>query len=125
MKTLSLLAALAALAVFAAIIPACKTSDPNVSQSFGTYDKLVDSTPDKVADAAEAVLKDLQLLKVEKKKTGLDGKVTAKTAQDKPVVIDVKRVGENVTKVEVRVGDFGDEGLSLSILNKIDQKLKK
>lgn len=118
-------AQLLTLTLLVCVLPACKTSDPNVKQAFGTYEKLIDSTPLKVAEAAEAVLNDLKLLEIETKKTGLDGRITARTAQKEPIVINVMRVGENVTRIKVRVGGMGDRGMSLSILDKIDKKLGK
>ncbi len=47
----------------------------------------------------------------------------ARTAGDKKIKIVVDRVGDTVTNVNIRVGVFGDERISLALLDKIKADL--
>jgi hypothetical protein len=52
----------------------------------------------------------------------LEAILVARTAGDKKVEIRVKQLSENATTVKIRVGVFGDESLSIAILDKIKAK---
>lgn len=68
--------------------------------------------------AQEAVAK-LELAKISEKKSALDASVLARTALDKRIEIVLKRVGPKTTHVSIRVGVFGDEALSLTVLERM------
>ena len=50
-------------------------------------------------------------------------KYTKSTAQDNKVVIVITWKDTNLTRVQIRVGVFGDEALSRSILERIKHNL--
>jgi len=49
--------------------------------------------------------------------------IIARNAEDKRVEIKLSAVGEKHTKISIRVGAFGDERISIGILEKIKAKL--
>lgn len=105
---------------------ACKTSQVGVKNTFGTYNTLLSSNPEEVTEAAAEVAQDLKLVNVEVTSTTVDGRVQARTADDTKVVIRSKLAGDGVTEIKIRVGaGFGDEMLSLDILDRIKAKLNE
>jgi hypothetical protein len=106
-----------------ATINGCQTDAPGVKDTLGSYSAMVDASPDKVTSAATASVKDMKLLDVTSDSTKIDGKVTAKTAQDEAVTIDIEQAGENISKVTIRVGSTGDEAVSKQILDRIKKNL--
>ena len=101
----------------------CQTESPGTTYTVGSYSGMVDSTPDKVTQAARKAVEELKLLEINSSGTKVDGKVTAKTAQNDAVTIDVEKAGDNVSKVSIRVGTLGDEAMSKSIMDKIKGNL--
>ena len=74
-------------------------------------------------DASLAAMKDLEFTVTEKSKDALAGNVTAQTADNKTVKIKLKYISNTSTEIRIRVGTFGDENLSRTILNKINGHL--
>ena len=77
----------------------------------------------KAATAANLAIKQLQFAKISEKKDALTAILIARTAEDRKVEIKVIKVGDQSAKVQIRVGVFGDEALSLTILDKIKTNL--
>lgn len=123
MKTAAALA-LAAVLLGTLTLTACETSQPGVKNKLIHVSATVDGNPDKVTAAAKETLEDMRLVDISAQSTRIDGYVTARTAQDRPVTINVTQAGENVSNVTVRVGHFGDEALSLRILDGIRENLE-
>ena len=78
---------------------------------------------DKTWNATLAATKEMQLAVISQRKDAFSGEVTARTADDKKVVISLKRLSESNTELRVRVGTFGDEAMSRTITGKIRGKL--
>lgn len=74
--------------------------------------------------ATVAAIDELQFLVVNKIKDDVSAELESKTADNKTVKIQLKRVTDNLTDISIRVGTFGDESLSRYILSKIEAKLK-
>lgn len=103
---------------------ACKTSQIGVTNRLGTIKTMLDSPPDRVIAAAEEVLREMDLEILEARSTSLDGRVEARTANDRPILVKTELAGNNVSEVSIRVGStLGDEALSLQILNRIKERL--
>ena len=115
--------ALAMVGLSILMFSACKTSQPGVKNVAGTYSEMIDATPPQVTAAAQEVLNQMKLLGVEAESTDLDGKVTARTAQDKTVTVRVEKQSSHVSRMRVRVGRLGDQAISITILEKIKEKL--
>ena len=67
---------------------------------------------------------ELKLVVTDKYSDATAGKLEAMTADNKKVRISLKRQGDNITEITIRVGTFGDEELSRFILSKIQKNLK-
>ncbi len=75
-------------------------------------------------NAAEDAMKDLQFIVVDQHKDALQAKLKARTATDRRVVILLKKQGERLTDIRIRVGTFGDQSLSRLILDKIKARYR-
>ena len=73
----------------------------------------------RVVDSARNAIKELEFARVSENKDALKAVLVARTALDKKVEITVTYSAKKLTNIKIRVGIFGDEQLSLSILDKI------
>lgn len=73
--------------------------------------------------ATNRAITQLQLAKISEKKDALNAVITARNAADKKIEIRLANSARNLTKVQIRVGVFGDEPLSIAILEKIKDSL--
>ena len=89
----------------------------------GDLEQMVDATPDKVAVAAEAALKDMSLTVISARGSAFDADVVARTAGDAKAHVVAKARGERASWVSVRVGVFGDDGMSARIMQAINKHL--
>lgn len=85
----------------------------------GDLETNLNSDYNKVVDSARAAIKDLEFAKVSENKDALKAVIVARTALDKKVDITITYSAKKLTNIKIRVGLFGDEQLSLSILEKI------
>ena len=74
---------------------------------------------DRAWDASQAAMKDLEFSITRKTKDALQAELDARTAADKKIVINLKKVSDGATEIRIRVGTFGDEAVSQFILDKI------
>lgn len=89
----------------------------------GELEATLDANYEKAATAANLAIKQLQFAEISEKKDALTAILIARTAEDRKVEIKVIKVGDQSAKVQIRVGVFGDEALSLTILDKIKTNL--
>ena len=85
----------------------------------GELDAPLDTNYHQAVTAADRAIKQLQFALVSDKQDALTAVFTARTAEDKKVTIKVVKVGDQTSKVEIRVGWMGDERVSLTILDRI------
>ena len=74
----------------------------------------------------EATIKSVEALKLNvesQKHDALTGVIKGKMADEKGFEINLKRIGENLTEVGIRIGTFGDRERSEAIHNKIHSML--
>lgn len=71
--------------------------------------------------AVLGAMDELQFKVTKTEKDAVSGEIDAKANGDKNVVIKLRREGDRVTEFRIRVGVFGDEGLSRLIQTKIKQ----
>jgi hypothetical protein len=104
-------------------IPACKTDEPGVRSTHRSQYTTVTGTTNEVAKAAEDVLEDLKLQRIETKSTAVDGYAVGYTADNKKVTVDINKQGEHTSEVRVNVGATGDPELGKDILARLQKKL--
>ena len=122
----ALAAALAVMAVESGCVVAAAGAAAGAGTVAWIEGKLVvslDSPYEDVVRGAERSIDQLQFLKLSEDRDALTATLTARTAADKKVIIDVKRVADHLTKVEIRVGDFGDKSVEQAIFDKIRANL--
>jgi hypothetical protein len=90
----------------------------------GDTDAVIDADTKTVTAASERAMKDMELYVISSAATGLDGRVDGRTAGDTKVVVVVKHYGENLSKVSVRVGNFGNSVMQDELLEKIRENIK-
>jgi hypothetical protein len=78
---------------------------------------------DAVVNATDHAIGQLGFAKITSSRDALSAHFYARTSQDTKVHIDVTKVADNLSKVEVRVGTFGDKDASLAIVAKIKANL--
>ena len=78
---------------------------------------------DRAWPATLAAMKDLGYPIAKQGKDALAGELTAHNASGKEVYIYLKKVSDTATEISIRVGTFGDENLSRTILMKIKSHL--
>lgn len=72
-----------------------------------------------VVDATREAIKELEFAKISDNKDAFAAILVARTAVDKKVEISLTNKGKGLAGIKIRVGVFGDEQLSLAILEKI------
>ena len=90
----------------------------------GDTDAVIDADTKTVTAASEKAMKEMELYVVSSSATGLDGRIDGRTAGDTKVVVVVKHYGENLSKVSVRVGNFGNSVMQDELLEKIRENIK-
>jgi Protein of unknown function (DUF3568) len=123
MKAAYLFVCVIGLGAFLWTVSGCQTETAGAKYTLGAYTAMVDSSPDKVTDAARKAAEDLKLQDVLANSTKVDGNVTAKNADGDTVAIDVEQAGDNVSKVTIHVGATGDEAVSKELMDKINSHL--
>ena len=89
----------------------------------GDLDATVMGGFEKAVRAANGAILDLKFAKVSERKDALQAIIIARNAADKKIEIRVDQLGEKDSRVKIRVGVFGDEALSVAILDKIKANL--
>ena len=93
------------------------------SSPFQGTQTIMTADPVAVTNAAKSVVEDLQLTVVSSGASGLDGKVVARTANNRKLTVDIKTAGESLSRVTVRAGGFGDKTIQKQVLDRIKAKL--
>lgn len=76
-----------------------------------------------VVSAANAAIKQLDFAKPEERKDELSDTLVTHSAKGDRIEVVVTKVGDTLTKVSIRIGTFGDQQMSQSILDKIKSNL--
>ena len=105
------------------LVAAAAVTGGTVAYVKGDLEQLVDATPDRVAVAAEEVLKEMNLSVISARGSAFDADVVARSAADAKVHVVAKARGEKASWVSVRVGVFGDDGTSARIMQAITRLL--
>ena len=85
----------------------------------GDLKRNYEASIDKTWQAAVKSVEDLGLSTESKQNDAFNGVIKGKMADGKSFTVSVKRLGENLTEVGVRVGTFGNREISETIHDKI------
>lgn len=94
-----------------------------MKEATGTYETYLPGTPQQVVEAARSALDEMNMKFVTHASTSMDGSLSAKTAQNKEIDIKVKKEGDNVSKMTVRVGVLGDQTISDAVIRETRERL--
>lgn len=72
--------------------------------------------------ASQAAMADLEFTTKEKAKDAFDAELKADGAGGKKIKVTLKKISDSSTEIRIRVGTFGDEALSLQILERIKKR---
>jgi hypothetical protein len=79
---------------------------------------------DRTWNATLAAMKDLEFPVTSQAKDALTANLTARNASNTSISIKLEKLSSTSTEIRIRVGTFGDETLSRTILNKISSGLQ-
>lgn len=127
MRNLASLAICGSALALCSALPACADLAPPAAARAayvnGDLQAVLEGSPEKVVQASEAALKELEVPIVSRDASAVDGKVVGRTTLQRKIDISVHRETETTSKVSIRVDTFGDEAFSRQILDKIRSKL--
>lgn len=125
MKTrlLPLLALVAGIFAFGACTHVREATDDAVAWVRHALQTTVDAPLDRTVKATTRALKNLQFAQVATKSDALSGIVTATTARDEKIEVTLSPLSPGQTRLDIRVGAFGDRPASQRILGEILQEL--
>jgi phage tail sheath gpL-like len=89
----------------------------------GEYTKTVKADVADVTQAAEGALKSMNITVLSSNASAIEGTVKGQTPEEKTVTVTAKSEGQGITNVQIRVGTFGDEGQSKTIMAEIESRL--
>jgi hypothetical protein len=127
-RTLIVLASASVLAatagcVVAAVGAAGAAGAGTVAFIRGELEATVSSSFETVIPAASKAVGQLGFSKIRETKDALAAEIVARTALDKKVDIKLNKETDQLTRVSIRIGIFGDEVKSRAILDQIKQNL--
>ena len=89
----------------------------------GDLKRNYEAPMDKTWEASVQVVEELKLTTESTQHDAFTGVIKGKMADGKSFTINMKRLGDNLTEVAVRIGTFGDRVRSETIHDKIHSKL--
>ncbi len=89
----------------------------------GELDATVGNSYEATLSATNRALTDLQFARISETKDAFNAVLVARSAIDKKIEIKLTKSGEGLTRVQIRIGTFGDEPMSRAILDKIKSNL--
>ena len=89
----------------------------------GRLDAPLNAGYRKSVAAVDRAIAQLEFARISNKQDALTSIFVARTAADKKVEITVIKVSDDASKVQIRIGIFGDEALSMTILDRIKANL--
>lgn len=82
-------------------------------------------SPKALIDAADAAIKEIDGTVLDSSSTAFKGSLKAKMADGKKISIKAQRMNDEVSRISIRVGSFGNDGLSAMIFDRIQRRLDR
>jgi len=117
------LAAAVLLASGCVAVVAAGAAGGTVAYVRGALKATLDRPVERVGDATNRAVQDLKFALVSSRVDAVSGDIIARTARDVKVEIQLKKVSDNSTAVDIRVGVFGDQAISQQLLARIQKNL--
>lgn len=89
----------------------------------GELSSTLDTPYENAVRAVNRGIQSLEFAKISENKDALTAIHISRTADDKKIEVKVTKITESTSRVQIRVGIFGNEQLSLTILDKIKEHL--
>lgn len=106
-----------------AVILAGSAGAGTVAYIKGELQTNLEASLEKSIEATRSAVENLKFIKISEEVDKLTGEIIARTSQDEKITIRLNKVTENTTKISIRVGMFGDQTLSHSLLEEIKKEL--
>ena len=106
-----------------AVVAGAAGAGSAVAYTTGKMTAEVPTSLERTEKATREAIRQLGFAQVSEKADALNAVFICRTALDKRVRIELGRVGDGITRVEIRVGVFGDEPVSQSVLERIKSDL--
>ena len=97
-----------------------KASDDTVAYVRGELDTTLSHRFQDTVKATKAALEELKFTKVSTNEDALLAIFIVRTADNRKVEVKVTQLADSLSKVQIRVGTFGDESLSYRVLERIN-----
>lgn len=89
----------------------------------GELSSTLDAPYENVVRASNRGIQQLEFAKISENKDALTAIIISRTADDKKIEVKVSKISDSTTRIQIRVGVFGNEALSLTVLDKIKENL--
>jgi hypothetical protein len=99
------------------------TTAGTVAYIKGELKSVEEASLDRTWDAVQKAIKNLEFTTTKKQKEAISAYIITRGADNKKIGINLQKITEELTDVRIRVGVFGNESLSLMILNMLKQNL--
>lgn len=124
----ALLSAIVALAMLASTsgclaVAAGAGAGATVAYVRGDLDTTLSGTLDRSTGAVNKAIEQLRFAKVSERKDALQVIIIARNASDKRIELHLDKLGDDATKLKIRVGTFGNDFLQTTILEKVKENL--
>ena len=106
------------------MLPACQTREPGARKTLGNVTASVPYSPPEVIAATERALRKMEMTIISSQVTEVDGRVTARSPSRRPVDVRVTEDVDDQSRLNVRIGAFGDEDASIGLLRRIRHELE-
>jgi len=91
----------------------------------GDVEAVVEGNVEQTFNATKAAMDELKLPLMATWANAMEAHVEARVGTDNKATVNINGQSEKLSKVSIRVGTFGDQGLSQAILEKIKANLSK
>src|SRR3954471_9857379 len=91
----------------------------------GDVEAVVEGNVQQTFDATKAAMDELKMPLLATWANAMEGHVEARLGADNKATVNINGQSEKLSKVSIRIGTFGDQGLSQAILEKIKANLSK
>ena len=107
------------------LVAAAGAAAGTVAYVKGDTDAIVDGNVEQTFAAAKAAMDELKMPLLASYSSGQEAHVEARHGTDNKVTVNITGQTEKASKVSIRVGTFGNDSVSLQVLEKIKANLSK